>query len=120
MTLSADAREGLEAYGWPGNVRELKNAVTVAHALSEGGPLDIAAHVGMLGASRSSGVDPGTVRNYHDAKQDALEAFERQYFQGLVAETSGNVAEISRRAGLQRTHVRRYLQRHGLRPRPVK
>ncbi len=33
---------------------------------------------------------------------------------------TGNVAEISRRTGLQRTHVRKYLRLHGLRePRPV-
>jgi DNA-binding NtrC family response regulator len=56
-----------------------------------------------------------STRAYHDAKRDALNQFERAYFTQLVEATNGNVAEISRRTGLQRTHVRKYLRLHGLR-----
>ena len=55
------------------------------------------------------------IRGYHDAKREALHAFERSYFSQLVDATNANVAEISRRTGLQRTHVRKYLRLHGLR-----
>ena len=104
-------------YDWPGNVRELRNAVAVSLALAEEGePLDIAAAVG-LKASKPKGkiVEATAVRAYHDAKRDALNQFERAYFAQLVEATNGNVAEISRRTGLQRTHVRKYLRLHGLR-----
>jgi DNA-binding NtrC family response regulator len=104
-------------YDWPGNVRELRNAVAVALALAEEGEaLDIAAAIG-LKASKPKGriVEATTVRGYHDAKREALHQFERAYFAQLVEATNANVAEISRRTGLQRTHVRKYLRLHGLR-----
>jgi DNA-binding NtrC family response regulator len=108
-------------YDWPGNVRELRNAVAVSLALTEEGePLDIAAAVGLKAAKpKGKIVDASAIRAYHDAKREALNAFERAYFAQLVEATNGNVAEISRRTGLQRTHVRKYLRLHGLRePRP--
>ena len=98
-------------------MRELRNAVAVSLALAEEGEqLDIAAAVG-LKASKPKGkiVEASAVRAYHDAKRDALNQFERAYFKQLVDATNGNVAEISRRTGLQRTHVRKYLRLHGLR-----
>ena len=57
-------------------------------------------------------------RGYHEAKREALAQFERAYFKAQTEATGGNVAEISRRTGLQRTHVRRYLKLHGLRDTP--
>ena len=105
-------------YDWPGNVRELKNAVAVALALAEENePLDIAGAVGLKTAKPAKGkpIDATAVRGYHDAKREALHAFERSYFAQLVEATNANVAEISRRTGLQRTHVRKYLRLHGLR-----
>jgi DNA-binding NtrC family response regulator len=104
-------------YDWPGNVRELRNAVSVALALAEEGePLDIAAAVGLKAAKpKGKIIDVTAVRSYHDAKREALHQFERAYFAQLVEATNGNIAEISRRTGLQRTHVRKYLRLHGLR-----
>ncbi|HEY8074755.1 MAG TPA: sigma 54-interacting transcriptional regulator [Labilithrix sp.] len=109
-------------YDWPGNVRELRNAVSVAVALAEDGePLDIAGAVGLKAAKPKGKPQEATaIRAYHDAKRDALTQFERAYFKQLHDATNGNVAEISRRTGLQRTHVRKYLRMHGLRePRPA-
>ena len=115
--VSRSTLDRLLRYDWPGNVRELRNAVAVALALAdEGEPLDIAAAVG-LKATKPKGkiVDASAIRGYHDAKREALHQFERAYFAQLVEATNGNVAEISRRTGLQRTHVRKYLRLHGLR-----
>ncbi|HRH00754.1 MAG TPA: sigma 54-interacting transcriptional regulator [Polyangiaceae bacterium] len=115
-------------YDWPGNVRELRNAVAVALALGdEKEPLDLAGALGLKSSAKSAksaksgtaaegaGVEATATRGYHDAKRDALQQFERAYFTQLAEATDGNVAEISRRTGLQRTHVRRYLRLHGLR-----
>ena len=43
-----------------------------------------------------------------------LARFEREYFTALYDECKGNVSEIGRRAGMERAHVRAYLQRHGI------
>ena len=82
----------------------------------EGEPLDIAAAVGLKAAKpKGKMMEATAIRAYHDAKREALQQFERSYFKQLVDATNGNVAEISRRTGLQRTHVRKYLRLHGLR-----
>jgi DNA-binding NtrC family response regulator len=115
--VSRSTLDRLLRYDWPGNVRELRNAVAVSLALAEEGEgLDIAAAVGLKAAKPKSKVGDATaIRAYHDAKRDALHQFERAYFKQLVDATNGNVAEISRRTGLQRTHVRKYLRLHGFR-----
>jgi DNA-binding NtrC family response regulator len=115
--VSRSTLDRLLRYDWPGNVRELRNAVSVALALAEEGePLDIAAAVGLKAAKpKGKIVEATAIRAYHDAKREALNQFERAYFKQLVDATNGNVAEISRRTGLQRTHVRKYLRLHGLR-----
>ncbi len=115
--VSRSTLDRLLRYDWPGNVRELRNAVAVALALAdENEPLDIAAAVGLKAAKpKGKIIDASAVRGYHDAKREALQQFERAYFKQLVDATNGNVAEISRRTGLQRTHVRKYLRLHGLR-----
>jgi DNA-binding NtrC family response regulator len=115
--VSRSTLDRLLRYDWPGNVRELRNAVAVALALAEEGePLDIAAAVGLKAAKpKGKIVEATAIRAYHDAKREALHQFERAYFAQLVEATNGNVAEISRRTGLQRTHVRKYLRLHGLR-----
>ncbi|MBS2017563.1 MAG: sigma 54-interacting transcriptional regulator [Deltaproteobacteria bacterium] len=120
--VSRPTLDRLLRYDWPGNVRELRNAVSVALALAEDGePLDIAGVLGLKAAKpKGKIVEATAIRAYHDAKRDALAQFERAYFKQLHEATDGNVAEISRRTGLQRTHVRKYLRLHGLRePRGV-
>jgi DNA-binding NtrC family response regulator len=111
--VSRESIERLIRYDWPGNVRELKNVVSVAVALAEsGGPIDLAAPLG--GATDDSGSPAAEKLGYHAAKRAALDRFERAYFSALIEETGGNIAEISRIAGLQRTHVRRYVKAHAL------
>jgi DNA-binding NtrC family response regulator len=105
----------LMRHDWPGNVRELRNVITVAHAQSAGGPIEV---IELLSA-RSTGTnlaDPlDAPRSFHVLKREVLDALERDYFSKLHRETGGNISEISRRSGLSRPVVRDYLQRHGLR-----
>lgn len=110
--VSTETLERLLRRSWPGNVRELRSAVTVAHALSGGGPVDVAAHGGD-GAARTEGLVPGA-EGYHDAKRMALERFEREYFAALSTVTGGKIIDMARIAGLERAHVRKYLRRHAL------
>jgi DNA-binding NtrC family response regulator len=114
--IPRDSMAQLLRHDWPGNVRELANVVAVALALAdEGGPLDLAAHVGAATpAMRLLGGEATVDLGYHEAKRAALDQFEKRYFSALAEKTGGNVAEMSRRAKLQRTHVRRYLVAHGI------
>ncbi len=118
--IPRDSMAQLLRHDWPGNVRELANVVAVAVALAdEGTPIDLAAHLGASAPSpsRALGGEASTELPYHEAKRAALDHFEKTYFAVLADKTGGNIAEISRRAKLQRTHVRRYLVAHGIKKR---
>ncbi|HZU82435.1 MAG TPA: sigma 54-interacting transcriptional regulator [Polyangiaceae bacterium] len=97
---------------WPGNVRQLRNAVLVAHAESNGGPIAFSEVTGRAVADRGN---MAAGQPFHVLKRDLLSALELQYFVRLHTETTGNVSEMARRSGLSRPMVRRYLQRLGLR-----
>jgi DNA-binding NtrC family response regulator len=118
--------ERLMRYDWPGNVRELRNAVQVAYALSDGGEVDVANHLGALaegGVPREGGEANGQSglaaafaafegAPFQDAKREVLAHFAKEYFTHLAEESRGNVSEMARRAGMERAHVRTYLKRH--------
>ncbi len=108
--VSSETLERLMRHDWPGNVRELRNAVEVACALSEGGSIEIDAHLSRPGTTQSW-TDMG---GYHEAKRRVLERFEHDYFAGLVAAVGPKVSKIAELSGLARPHVRRYLRVHGL------
>ena len=117
-----ESLERLMQHDFPGNVRELKNAATVAHAMAGEDVVDVAQYVQEalteLGGPTivpTSQPTPNTgVVSYHDAKREALDEFERKYFQRLVEIVPDNISEMSRLSGLSRLHIRKHLQRHGI------
>jgi DNA-binding NtrC family response regulator len=114
--IPRDSMAQLLRHDWPGNVRELANVVAVAFALADvGEPLDLAAHLSVAAQPmRARGGEATVDLAYHEAKRAALDQFEKRYFSSLAEKTGGNIAEMSRRAKLQRTHVRRYLVTHNI------
>ena len=54
----------------------------------------------------------GNATAFSDAKRAAVGAFEREYFTDLARRCAGNVAEMARRSGMERHHVRAYLRKH--------
>jgi DNA-binding NtrC family response regulator len=107
--------ERLMRHDWPGNVRELRNVVMVAHASSDGGPIDF----GDFLPGPTSGVrlsDPASAaQSYQVQKRELIEKFDRAYFAVLHRQTGGNISAGSRRSGLSRARVREYLHRYGFR-----
>jgi DNA-binding NtrC family response regulator len=112
--LDKPARDRLLHHDWPGNVRELRNLIVAAHAQSNGGPIEVADFLNVRGAPLAS-FRMGSSKSFQEQKRELLEVFERQYFADLHHETGGNVSEMSRRSGIERSTVRQYLARHGLR-----
>lgn len=51
---------------------------------------------------------------FSEAKQHAIDEFELKYFTRLHDHAQGNISEMARLSGLQRAHVRGYLERHGI------
>jgi DNA-binding NtrC family response regulator len=91
---------GLQSYAWPGNIRELKNAVERVLTLGEG--------------VKPAPVDADVPPTFRNARAQMLQAFEREYLVGLLAQHHGNVSAAARTAGLSRSQLHRLLARHRL------
>lgn len=101
--LSASAIGGLAAWRWPGNVRELKNAVERAVTLGEA----------PVGGDRPSDVKS---EDFHQARNQALAAFEKSYLESLLTKHKGSASAVAREAGIARSYLYRLLEQHGLTP----
>jgi two-component system response regulator GlrR len=99
----------LEHSAWPGNVRELRNYLERCLVLQTAAPLE-----GAHPARSAATIDPRVP--YADARQAALDEFERRYVEALLALHDHKVATAARAAGIARVYLYRLMQRHGLSP----
>jgi transcriptional regulator with GAF, ATPase, and Fis domain len=122
LDIAVDAMSGLIAHDWPGNVRELRNVVERAAVLCDG-PTVTRAHIvfdprsdsaaggaGVASAGSAAIVGPGVT--YQDARQQALDQFERLYLRELLDRNQGNIIRSAHEAGLTRYYLRELLKRH--------
>jgi two-component system response regulator GlrR len=52
--------------------------------------------------------------SFHDAKQQIIDAWEREYLRALMRRFGGNLSRAGNAAGLDRNHLRLLLVRHGI------
>jgi DNA-binding NtrC family response regulator len=111
--LSPSQLMALSSYPFPGNVRELRGLVE--RALIDG-------HWPALpGREVKPPAEPSTTgselpgQSFRDAKEEALQAFERRFFASLIKLTDGNASEAARKASIDRPHLLRMLRKYGLR-----
>ncbi len=132
-TLSAPVLAQLAARAWPGNVRELRNEVDRAVMLSGGH----GAHVTSLDPFGDDEDDDGDVPavapaealrtamasddgqkllalSFQDAKQEAVDRFEREYLLRLIESTNYNLSEAGRRSGVHRRYLRELFKKHDI------
>jgi DNA-binding NtrC family response regulator len=113
--LSPAAQAALMAFDWPGNVRELENAMIRAIQLCrtdciEAEDLD-------LPEAAAAGRPSGTAPSFKMLKQQAVEAFEREYLTRILSEHHGNVTHAARSAAKDRRDLGRLLKKHDIDPR---
>lgn len=106
--FSVGAQNKLRNLDWPGNLLELKNLVQ--RILLLGGPVSIeAAEVGnALGIVANS--DTTTLLRYDLPLREARADFERQYLIRCLTETQGNIGDLAKHVGMERTHLYRKLR----------
>ena len=93
---------------WRGNVRELRNAVRRAVSVQ-----DFSTDAMQLSAP--AGASPRTAASLAQLPYpEALDRFERDYFEAALSESGGNISAAARRAGVNRKLIQRLLKRHGL------
>ena len=102
--MSAELMAALARNPWPGNVRELRN--TLERWLVVGGP-----------SEPQNAAEPGLLDlPLADARQRAVDAFERRYLEALLEKHGGKVAAAARAAGVSRVYMYQLLAKQGLRP----
>ena len=109
FTVAAQNR--LRNLDWPGNLLELKNLVQ--RILILGGATDI--EVGEV--DRTLGLVPGALSATDDIElrhdlplREARTHFERAYLLRCLAEANGNIGELAKHVGMERTHLYRKLR----------
>ena len=110
--LAIAALNALRHHAWPGNLAELQSVVKdlALGALEEEVRLEDVERV--LAARSAPGAAPEIAldRPYREAR----EAFERIYFENLLAREHGSMSRVAERSGLERTHLYRKLKALGL------
>ena len=129
-SIAREVMEVFESYHWPGNVRELANVVERAIPFSDGPEISLSALPPSLrGTARaprvaqpaaSSTAAAGLVaealadRPFKDAKDQLIEAFEKEYLIDLLDRHDGNVSKAARAADMDRKSITRLMKKHGV------
>jgi DNA-binding NtrC family response regulator len=112
--LSPACVEWMSRYDWPGNVRELDNRVQRALLLSDDAALNLAPADRCCGSPAVAAPADAALRAFNDARDDALQRFERAYLQQLMQAADGNVTRAARLAGKERRALGKLLKKHGI------
>ncbi len=123
LRLSGEAMRALVAFDWPGNVRQLQNVMERVVSLAlPGEELGVEDLPEEIQRGRGAG-QPLPVRMdgpFHDAKSEAIDAFERAYLRELLERHHGNISRAAREAGIDRKTIHRLLKKHALSPRALR
>ncbi len=98
----------LQSYSWPGNVRELRNVVERLGVLS----IDEALPSAIFGRERAP--DKVRITSFVDARDRALDQFERHYLIDLLKATAGNITQAATIAEVSRRYLTRLVAKHKL------
>ena len=115
--LAEGARRALLAYDWPGNVRELRNAVERAVVMAEGEEIEAADLPAQLTASAAplGPVDAALADlPFAEARERALDDFDRVYLQAALERHGGNVSATARALDMHRQSLQKKLRQLGL------
>jgi two-component system nitrogen regulation response regulator NtrX len=110
--LAIAALNALRHHSWPGNLAELESVVKDLAFTSLDEEIQLHDVERVLAARGSPGALPEVTldRPYREAR----EAFERVYFENLLAREHGSMSRVAERSGLERTHLYRKLKALGL------
>ena len=113
--IDPSAADLLMRYTWPGNVRELQNVMERAAVLVDGHTVmstHLPDRVQALADKDTTSLESGS---FKQAKQQAVETFERNFLLDLLKRNEGHMSNAAREAGVDRKTIERMVKKHGLR-----
>ncbi|WP_319542217.1 sigma-54 dependent transcriptional regulator [uncultured Pseudodesulfovibrio sp.] len=120
--IHPEVLDAFREYSWPGNVRELENIIERACILESGDvllpgsfPPDILTTQGDVVTSPVK-----TSLPLKEARQIAVDKFEKQYLTSLLEQCNGSIKKSAERAGITSRQVNKLMNRHGLTRKPFK
>lgn len=120
--FSPEAIDAMMNYSWPGNIRQLINVINRMLLLNPGD--EISAEEFQDAIRNEADIDAQdsvTMPNYFDLNmRDAKENFETMYLQYHLNKVQGNVSQLAKNIGMERTHLYRKLKMLGIDPKNPK
>jgi len=118
VKLSRRLDNFLRKYDYPGNIRELRNIIFRVSCLATdmADIEDLPDHIRPKAVQSDSGatsIDTSGL-SLNDAKRLASDEIEKQYLESGLAETNGQVTELAKNLGMNRTHVQTLLKKHAI------
>jgi len=106
----------LQSYHWPGNIRELENLLERAYILETSRVLTPENFPAELFESDVAAalLPIDTDMPLSEARQKAVEDFERQYLKGLFSRTKGRVNLAAKEAGISTRQLNKLMVKHGI------
>jgi DNA-binding NtrC family response regulator len=118
LRFAAESLRVLSDYHWPGNVRELQNVTERITSMCLPGqeikPEDLPEELTMRPTNGRPTIAYSADLPFHDAKNDAITIFEKEYLRDLLRRHGGNISQAARTAGIDRKTIHRMLAKYGL------
>lgn len=109
-TVSSEAKILLMAYDWPGNVKQIKNIIEYLLLMSKNERTIKIEHIPDEVKYRKAN-DPINITKLIDIPlKDARNLFEKYYIETQIAKFSGNISEVSRFIGMERSALHRKIK----------
>jgi DNA-binding NtrC family response regulator len=102
----------LTNYNWYGNVRELENVIERLVVFSNSDTItedDLPAEI-----KDSACKNMDCALSYHDARQNILNDFNKNFISCTLRQTGGNVTKAAERLGMDRANLQRLMRKYGI------
>ena len=114
--IPRDVLEVLMEYDWPGNVRELENVIERAVVLATEDAMVELSH--LPDKLLETHLDAGTLltgRSYREAKQQAMDSFNKEFLERLLQMSNGNISQAAKKAKMDSANFRRLMRKCDIR-----
>lgn len=110
--------DALKQYPWPGNIRELENVVERSYLLEHSGKLmpdSFPAEFFKSDLPKAALLPISTGYSLSEARQRAIEDFERQYIKELIFRNKGKINKSAEEAGIGTRQLHKLMLKYGIR-----